>query len=55
MALIFGSLFGWVLVVAWGALLLNKISVEEKHLRKVFGTNYETYARATAKVIPGIY
>jgi protein-S-isoprenylcysteine O-methyltransferase len=55
MALIFGSLFGWLLVVAWGALLLNKISVEEKHLRKVFGTNYETYARTTAKVIPGIY
>jgi protein-S-isoprenylcysteine O-methyltransferase Ste14 len=55
MALIFGSLFGWLLVVAWGALLLNKISVEEKHLRRVFGTNYETYARSTAKVIPGIY
>lgn len=55
MALIFGSLFGWLLVLAWGALLLNKISVEEKHLRKLFGTNYETYARTTAKVIPGIY
>ena len=55
MALIFGSFFGWLLVVAWGALLLNKISVEEKHLRKMFGANYETYARTTAKVIPGIY
>ena len=37
MALIFGSLFGWLLVIAWGMLLLNKIEVEEKHLRKLFG------------------
>ena len=55
MALIFGSLFGWLLVVGWGLLLLNKIEVEEKHLRGLFGAPYETYARTTAKVIPGIY
>ncbi len=55
MALIFASLFGWLLAVAWGLLLLNKISVEEKHLRKLFGPLYETYSRTTAKVIPGIY
>jgi protein-S-isoprenylcysteine O-methyltransferase Ste14 len=55
MALIFGSLFGWLLVIAWGLLLLNKIEVEEKHLRKLFGLPYESYARTTAKVIPGIY
>lgn len=55
MALIFGSLFGWLLVIAWGLLLLNKIEVEEKHLRKLFGLPYELYARTTAKVIPGIF
>jgi protein-S-isoprenylcysteine O-methyltransferase Ste14 len=55
MALTFGSLFGWLLVFAWGLLLLNKIEVEEKHLRKMFGVPYESYARTTAKVIPGIY
>jgi protein-S-isoprenylcysteine O-methyltransferase Ste14 len=55
MALTFGSLFGWLLVIAWGLLLLNKIEVEEKHLRKLFGLPYESYARTTAKVIPGIY
>lgn len=55
MALIFGSIFGWVLAIAWGALLLDKIAVEEKHLRKLFGYKYEVYARTTAKVIPGIY
>lgn len=55
MALIFGSPFGWVLVIGWGLLLLRKIEVEENHLRKVFGQPYELYARTTAKVIPGIY
>ena len=55
MALTFASLIGWLLVFAWGLLLLNKIAVEEKHLRKLFGPHYESYARTTAKVIPGIY
>jgi protein-S-isoprenylcysteine O-methyltransferase Ste14 len=55
MALIFASIFGWLLVIAWGLLLLNKIAVEERHLRAIFGPQYESYARATAKVIPGIY
>jgi protein-S-isoprenylcysteine O-methyltransferase Ste14 len=55
MALVFGSLFGWLLMIAWGLLLLKKIEVEEKHLRKMFGSPYESYAQTTAKVIPGIY
>jgi protein-S-isoprenylcysteine O-methyltransferase Ste14 len=55
MALIFGSPFGWLLVIGWGMLLLRKIEVEENHLRKLFGQPYESYARTTAKVIPGIY
>jgi protein-S-isoprenylcysteine O-methyltransferase Ste14 len=55
MALIFASLFGWLLMLAWGMLLLNKIALEEKHLRNMFGSNYESYAHTTAKVIPGIY
>jgi protein-S-isoprenylcysteine O-methyltransferase Ste14 len=55
MALTFASLLGWLLAVAWGMLLLNKIVVEEKHLRRLFGARYESYARTTAKVIPGLY
>jgi protein-S-isoprenylcysteine O-methyltransferase Ste14 len=55
MALTFASPFGWLLVIPWGLMLLNKIAVEEKHLRKLFGLRYETYAQTTAKVIPGIY
>jgi protein-S-isoprenylcysteine O-methyltransferase len=55
MALIFASAFGWLLFIAWSLLLLNKIAVEEKHLREMFGPQYESYARTTAKVIPGIH
>jgi protein-S-isoprenylcysteine O-methyltransferase Ste14 len=55
MALTFASLFGWLLVIAWGLLLLNKIAVEEKHLRELFGLRYESYAQTTARVIPGLY
>jgi protein-S-isoprenylcysteine O-methyltransferase Ste14 len=55
MALIFASVFGWVLAIAWGLLLVKKIAVEEKHLRAMFGPSYESYARTTAKVIPGVY
>jgi protein-S-isoprenylcysteine O-methyltransferase Ste14 len=54
-ALIFASVLGWLLVIAWSLLLLNKIAVEEKHLRELFGLRYESYAQTTAKVIPGIY
>jgi protein-S-isoprenylcysteine O-methyltransferase Ste14 len=55
MALTFGSIFGWLLVIPWAVLLLNKIEVEEKHLRKFFGRAYDAYMQSTAKVIPGIY
>lgn len=55
MALIFASVVGWVLVIAWSLLLMNKIAIEEKHLRRLFGVQYESYARTTAKVIPRLY
>jgi protein-S-isoprenylcysteine O-methyltransferase Ste14 len=55
MALTFASPFGWLLVIAWALLLLNKIAIEERHLRKTFGPRYESYAQTTAKVIPWIY
>lgn len=55
MALTFGSVFGWLLALPWALLLLNKIEVEERHLRTLFGQSYESYSRETAKVLPGIY
>ncbi len=55
LTLTFGSVFGWLLLFPWAALLLNKIEVEEKHLRSYFGASYESYSQQTAKVLPGIY
>ncbi len=55
MSLTFGSIFGWFLVIPWAVILLNKIEVEERHLRKFFGRAYDAYMQSTAKVIPGIY
>jgi len=54
-ALVFASALGWLLALAWAALLLKKVSVEEDHLRNMFGNEYETYARRTARLLPGVY
>jgi methyltransferase len=55
MALVLASVVGWMLVIAWGLLLTKKIAVEERHLRELFGSHYDSYAQSTAKIIPGIY
>jgi len=55
MALVMASIVGWILVIAWGLLLMKKITVEERYLRQLFGSEYDSYAQSTAKVIPGIY
>jgi protein-S-isoprenylcysteine O-methyltransferase Ste14 len=54
-ALIFASLLGWAMVLAWGVLHLRKVEIEEAHLRMLFGENYEAYEQRTAKLLPGIY
>jgi len=54
-ALALASVLGWVLVAAWAILLLRKITVEEAHLRTLFGSRYEAYSHRTARVLPGIY
>lgn len=54
-ALIFANGLGWLMVLAWGALLLRKVEVEEAHLRRLFGRGYEAYQQTTAKLLPGIY
>jgi len=54
-ALVFASAAGWLLAALWWALLLRQIRLEETHLRELFGSEYETYARQTAKLIPRIY
>jgi len=54
-ALIFANGLGWVMVLAWGALLLQKVELEEAHLSKLFGRGYEAYQKRTAKLLPWIY
>jgi len=54
-ALVFGSAVGWFLAVLWWVLLLRQIRLEEMHLQKLFGDEYEAYARQTAKLAPGIF
>jgi protein-S-isoprenylcysteine O-methyltransferase Ste14 len=54
-ALIFCSIFGWLLLVVWAAVFVRKISREEKHMRQLAGPQYGPYSRRTARMIPGIY
>lgn len=54
-ALVFASLVGWLLVIPWCVLLLRQIRLEELHLRKLFGSEYVSYSRQTARLVPGIY
>jgi len=55
MALLFASAVGWAVALAWLMLFVRRIRLEEQHLRKIFGGEYEAYARRTARLIPGIY
>jgi protein-S-isoprenylcysteine O-methyltransferase Ste14 len=55
LALALASALGWMLAVVWLVILLHKITVEELHLRSVFGPQYKAYSQTTAKVFPGIY
>lgn len=54
-ALVFASMVGWILAVAWLVVLLRRISLEERHLQRIFGENYTAYARRTPRLIPGGY
>jgi protein-S-isoprenylcysteine O-methyltransferase Ste14 len=54
-ALVFASVLGWLLALAWAVLLFRKMNVEEAHLRRLFGAEYATYSQTTARLLPGIY
>lgn len=54
-ALVFASGFGWLLALAWALLLTRKVEIEEAHLRKRFGAEYEAYTQKTSRLLPGIY
>ena len=53
-ALVFASALGWLLALTWAVLFLKKVTVEEEHLRNMFGNEYEAYAQRTARLLPGM-
>lgn len=54
-ALVFASLPGWLLVLGWLLAVHRRIKLEELHLQKTFGTDYEAYSKRTSRLLPGIY
>jgi protein-S-isoprenylcysteine O-methyltransferase Ste14 len=54
-ALIFASIFGWILAVAWAFVYTRKVMREENYLRESLGQGYREYSAKTARLIPGVY
>lgn len=55
LALVFRSGLGLILVVAQALVLLWRIHDEEKLLRHEFATEWDTYARASWRLLPFVY
>jgi protein-S-isoprenylcysteine O-methyltransferase Ste14 len=54
-ALIFASVFGWLLAFAWALVYMQNVAREETHMRRMLGTRYREYSRKTTRLIPWIY
>ncbi|HEX8070829.1 MAG TPA: methyltransferase [Pyrinomonadaceae bacterium] len=54
-ALVFASPLGWLLVFGWIVVVRRRILLEEAHLQKLFGQEYVTYQRRTARLLPHLY
>jgi protein-S-isoprenylcysteine O-methyltransferase Ste14 len=54
-ALCFASILGWLLMLGWILIIHRRISLEEPHLKKLFGEDYEAYSQRTSRLLPGIY
>jgi protein-S-isoprenylcysteine O-methyltransferase Ste14 len=55
LALAMGSVIAWVLAAGWIWVNVRRVSLEEQHLRGLFGADYDAYAARTARFIPGVY
>jgi protein-S-isoprenylcysteine O-methyltransferase Ste14 len=53
--LAFASILGWPFLLVLLVALRHRIEREEPHLRKLFGSAYDTYASHTARLLPGVY
>lgn len=54
-ALIFASVFGWILGAAWTVVYTRKVMREEAHMHELLGDRYREYSNKTARLIPGVY
>lgn len=54
-SLLLASVIGWALFLLWLLLVLRRMDREEAHLNELFGSEYELYARRTARLVPRIY
>lgn len=54
-ALVFASVLGLMMALGWLVLIVRRIPMEEAHLRKIFGAQYEAYSKRTARLFVGLY
>ncbi len=54
-SLALASPLAWLSTLGWLWLILRRIRFEEAHLHELFGAEYDAYAAATARLIPGVY
>ena len=54
-SLALASIVAWALAVGWLWVNLRRVELEEVHLRRLFGTEYDAYASRTPRFLPGIY
>jgi protein-S-isoprenylcysteine O-methyltransferase Ste14 len=53
LALTLASLLAWLFAALWWLVVWRRIRMEERHLRGIFGVEYERYASRTGSVLPG--
>ena len=54
-SLAMGSILAWAIAIGWLWVNLKRVELEEGHLRKLFGAEYDSYASHTPRFFPGIY
>jgi protein-S-isoprenylcysteine O-methyltransferase Ste14 len=54
-SLALASVLGGALALGWICVNIQRVQLEERHLRDLFGTEYEAYSSRTARFFPGIY
>ena len=55
LALTMASVVAWALAIGWIWVNVKRVGLEEKHLRGLFGEEYDRYTERTARFLPGIY